>query len=262
MAKFRTLPWERIIRSPSSSTSSTEGNHCVVPSARTMPHISGARSSGTFGIRAVFFQAVGLRFGVVSGVFVPVLDCGVSVAGVRSAGVVAGVIAGVMAGGADFVGPTRPRSFTVLRRWRSSSSLMSAISRRCAAPTLESTLWSFSSSIMLPDRWDQGIPARAWGTSNLYTGSHTRSTLSRGSSSSSVKPISPRNFSKFSTPFSKPNRTEPPACSGTSKPHSRPSRLSTATATMPYSLRSFVTDAFVATFFSFTLQTSFHSAPL
>ena len=35
-----------------------------------------------------------------------VLDCGVSVAGVRSAGVVAGVIAGVMAGGADFVGPT------------------------------------------------------------------------------------------------------------------------------------------------------------
>ena len=35
-----------------------------------------------------------------------VLDCGVNVAGVRSAGVVAGVIAGVMAGGADLVGPT------------------------------------------------------------------------------------------------------------------------------------------------------------
>ena len=37
-----------------------------------------------------------------------VLDCGVSVAGVRAAGVTAGVIAdaGVKAGGADFVGPT------------------------------------------------------------------------------------------------------------------------------------------------------------
>ena len=35
-----------------------------------------------------------------------VLDCGVNVAGVRSAGVVAGVIAGVTAGGADLVGPT------------------------------------------------------------------------------------------------------------------------------------------------------------
>jgi len=52
--------------SPSQSTSSVLGNHFVLPSFFTMPHISGALMSGTFGTLEAFFQAMGPRFGVPS----------------------------------------------------------------------------------------------------------------------------------------------------------------------------------------------------
>mmetsp|Transcript_65981 Transcript_65981/g.144718 ORF Transcript_65981/g.144718 Transcript_65981/m.144718 type:complete len:241 (-) Transcript_65981:774-1496(-) len=238
--------------SPSVSTSSVLGNHLVLPSLLITPHISGALMSGTLGIREAFFQAMGPRFGVPS-----------REVGLLALGVCKGVIMdamGVNAAGADFIGPTRWKPRLAPTKGVSSSLSISKFFRVVA---FRRTLWlsSLSSNRRLLERVLQDSPVMPAGTSNLYTGSHTRSTRSRGSSSSS-RPNKPRKPSNFSSPFSKPNKTDPPVCKGTSNPHWSPSRLSTATATMLKSLRKFVTDARAGSLRSFTRITSFHSAPL